>query len=388
VDILFKLRLIFWVLVFALWGSIFREFYHDAPPPVPKIQPVKNPYRSALAGLPGPPEAGHRDIRGSVPDPFLPPSPERLSEPPLPGPLPAEAPEEPLLPVAPEGYAGPSAEPPAAGKPEPPAAEKAEPARPRKALRRSRPRELEGFELTESRHFYLYSQSEPDPAFLETVETLHLNLMVDLAPFAPWAREEKVTLYLFDDQGTYRRYTGRPEWSGGASSLSRRAAYVYQSEDLMGILAHELCHIYFDSFFEEAGQSPLWLSEGLATLVQAERGFAPPNWLAPNLERLQRGAGYPLERLVRVTTTSGAADDDVRLWYAQSYSVVRFLLRMQRGPAFLHFARTLRDGQPLNRSLLAAYGMPYNRLKALEHAWRHDLSVKRVTLLPDASPPR
>ena len=60
----------------------------------------------------------------------------------------------------------------------------------------------------------------------------------------------------------------RPAWSGGASSVGKRKLYVYESEELPGIVAHELTHIYFDGFFLDGTTDPLWLSEGMATLVE------------------------------------------------------------------------------------------------------------------------
>ena len=196
--------------------------------------------------------------------------------------------------------------------------------------------------------------------------------MLDLAPFTPWANNERTTIFLFKNQDTYRRVTGRPAWSGGASSVSKRKLYVYESEELPGIVAHELTHIYFDSFFLGGVTDPLWLSEGMATLVQTERGLAAPNWLKNNLDVLRRGGGYGLDELTKVENTSGAQDDEIRLWYTQSYSVVRFLIRNQYKSSFYKFCRSLRDGAPMKEALYRAYGMPFNSVKALEYAWRYD----------------
>ncbi|MBI5200076.1 MAG: hypothetical protein HY925_00690 [Elusimicrobia bacterium] len=244
----------------------------------------------------------------------------------------------------------------------------------------SAPAAPKGFSFTQLRHFNVYTEGEPaSEDFLDTLEKLHANLMLDLAAFSPWAREERVSIFLFRNQDSYRRVTGRPAWSGGASSVSKRKIYLYESEELIGILAHELCHIYFDGFFVGGKTNPLWLSEGLATLVQVERGLSSPNWLPENLDVLQRGGGFTFDDLMRVEDTSGANDDNVRLWYTQSYSVVRFLIRAQWKSSFFHFCKFLREGRPTQEALYRAYGMPFNRVKALEYAWRYDMGSRKLT---------
>ena len=230
-----------------------------------------------------------------------------------------------------------------------------------------------GFTKTLTRSFVIYAEGKPPSLeFQETLENIYGNLMIDLAAFSPWARDEKVSIFLFRDQESYRRVTGRPAWSGGASSVKRRKVYVYESDELVGILAHELTHIYFDSFFLGGVTDPLWLSEGMATLVQTERGLAAPNWLKHNLDVLRRGGGYTLDDLTKVENTSGAGDDEIRLWYSQSYSIVRFLIRNQYKSSFYKFCKNMRDGAPMKESLYRAYGMPFNSVKSLEYAWRYD----------------
>jgi len=236
-----------------------------------------------------------------------------------------------------------------------------------------------GFVRSSSRHFTVFAEQYPaSERFIELIESLHSNLMLDLAPFTPWANNERTTIFLFKNQDTYRRVTGRPVWSGGASSVGKRKLYVYESEELPGIVAHELTHIYFDSFFLDGTTNPLWLSEGMATLVQVERGLAAPNWLRENLQLLEAGGGLPIDKLTGVTSTAGWPDAKVRLWYAQSYSVVRFLIRTQYRSSFYKFAAHLRDGRPTPEALYRAYGAPYTRMVALEHAWRYELSRSQL----------
>jgi hypothetical protein len=256
------------------------------------------------------------------------------------------------------------------------------PMRRERALKKSDPPIPPGFVKTVTRHFNVYAEGDPASAqFIQILENLHGNLMLDLAAFAPWSAEDRVAVFLFKSQDTYRQVTGRPAWSGGASSVPNRKVYVYESEELPGILAHELTHIYYDGFYLSGATDPLWLSEGMATLVQVERGLAAPTWLRENLEILERGGGFTMAEMMSVTTTADSPDDKVRLWYAQAYSTVRFLIRAQYKSNFYKFSDYLREGKDPTQALYRAYGMPYNRLKALEYAWRYELASNSLSRL-------
>ncbi len=238
-----------------------------------------------------------------------------------------------------------------------------------------------GFFLVESKHFNIYSEGHPpDEEFISMAEHLHGNLMLDLASFSPWAEEGRVSLFLFQNAKTYLLVTGRPEWSGGASSVSERKVYIYKSPELTGILAHELCHIYYDGFYLGGHPDPLWLSEGMATMIQVERGLAHPEWLRDNLKVIERGGGYSLKDLMAVSKMGNAPTAEIQLWYAQSYSVVHYLVRKHYPSTFYRFSKDIRKGDPVKLSLYQGYGMPFNSIHALEYAWRADVSGKRASL--------
>jgi len=238
-----------------------------------------------------------------------------------------------------------------------------------------------GFAMAQSRHFNIYEEgAEVSKDLIDNVESLHGDVMLDLVAFSPWTRDSrKVSVFFANNQDTYQRLTGRPAWSGGTASLTERKIYLFKSEEAFGILAHELTHIYFDSFFPSDRTSPLWLSEGMATYIQSERGHSTPAWLAQNLALLEKGGGFKLDDLIRIDNMQGADEDNVRLWYAQSYSIVRFLSHMKAGEAFYTFCKRLRDGTPVHQALYQAYGMPYNKVSSLEYAWRYDLKTGKIS---------
>jgi hypothetical protein len=397
VDVLLKLRVLIWVLVIALWGVMVYQYlgedekaaqmrpvvYHpiastapapDVPAPdVPAAPPVEAADSPApAAATPGAAEPL------VVPGPGADPTRIISAPPEVSGPAPIDDKNgdepEPVV-VAPA---------PRPAVPSRPVVRVARLPRPAPRLRPMRREERTplpdppvppGFQKSVTRHFNIYSEQYPaSDALLELVENLHGNLMLDLAPFSPWADDQRVSIFLFKSQDTYRRMTGRPGWSGGASSVPKRKVYIFESEELPGILAHELTHIYFDGFFLDGATDPLWLSEGMATLVQVERGLAAPNWLRENLTILESGGGIPMDEFAAAKTTAGWPDEKVRLWYAQAFSLVRYMIRTQYRSSFYKFAVLLRDGRPTSEALYRAYGAPYTRMRALEIAWRHEIS--------------
>lgn len=401
-DIIFRLRFLLWVFVLGLWGALAYEFLQEEMVyQPPRLTTLKTPFERdefqgdtraspgplpmlRTAPLPSPSPIQGRGVRLDA----LPTAPPAAVLPPVVAlarapRLPRRAPPRKSIPHewAEEGRREAEEERPTHQHEE--TAER--PFGEAQGGTPETPRAPAGFETARTAHFVVFSQGGPAPErFLEMLETLHANLMLDLAAFAPWARSERVTLYLFKTQAAYQKFTGRPAWSGGSSSVDRRTLYLYESSELTGILAHELTHVYFDSFFTGGKPDPLWLSEGMATFIQIQRGLAAPNWIRPNLERLVDGKGYGLKELLGVGTLAGVSDGSVRLWYTQSYSLVRFLIRSKWFVSYYQFCKNLRDGKPVHEALYRAYGMPYNRLSALELAWRYDLKTHELSNLAKA----
>lgn len=238
----------------------------------------------------------------------------------------------------------------------------------------------EGFKFKETRHFYLYVDSKIDIEEIEKeVEMLHGEIMIDLIAFSPWTRDDKVHIYLTSTPDKYQQLSGRPAWSGGAANLREKKIYLYKSEEWFGILAHELTHIYFDSFFGGYDKSPLWLSEGVAVYVQVERAKTYPNWLKENIGYIKNGSGYNISDLIKIKSLEDADERSVKLWYAQSYSLVNFLLKVQRGDSFYQFCKRIRDGDSPSKALFNAYGKPYTTISALESIWRMDVKTGNIT---------
>ena len=246
-DVLLRLRVLIWVLVISLWGVMVYQYLGEDEKESTAMHPIVNPYPAPDSSAPMPlPEIPPLPPETVSPDAHL-----VASVPVSPGVIPPGRAADPsTMIVPPVGDVGPAVP---AENPDTPSAVEAKappPARitktvhaggtstpPRRTWREDRSTPLpdppvpEGFQKSVTRHFNVYAeQYEASDRFLELIENLHGNLMLDLAPFSPWASDQKVSIFLFKSQEAYRRVTGRPPWSGGASSVPKRMVYVYESE--------------------------------------------------------------------------------------------------------------------------------------------------------------
>jgi len=416
-DIIHKLRLLFWALVLTLWGLFMYQFfkpelqtkYPNLTAAMDGVLYKNRTYLTFLQRLPcalrpnlaeltcGPEPAamleggGEVAVSSAAPRVRMPEASPAQKTPPLPPIMTTRLvkPDKSIVGIA----VGPDM-----GETDPGAYESSDgtaglpplhrsPAQQAQAEPQKRPPQPKwpapaaGFAAKESRYFTIYRENPEIPdQFVEALDLLHGTLMLDLLPFSPWKGDERVLLYFFSSPETYRKVTGRPDWSVGAASLSLRMIYLLEDRKLMGEAAHELTHIYFDAFFSPA-PAPLWLSEGMAVLMQTNRAMSPPQWLGGNMDMLRAGKGMELEDFFRVNDFDSPrfTEENVRLWYAQAYSLSLFLTRLGGPDAFHSFCKNLRDGKTMSQSLLAAYGMPFNKTQALERAWRFDLQTGKIT---------
>jgi Peptidase MA superfamily len=143
-------------------------------------------------------------------------------------------------------------------------------------------------------------------------------------------------------------------------------ALVSRDTDFLNIVRHELTHIV-----TRAGtrthivEIPIWLNEGLSTYAQRD--------LLPNEDQALRLA-IQRNRVLPITSLGASArgsSGDVSLFYAQSGSLVSFLIQSQGDDKFGEFIAALaRD--TVDNALKAVYG--YDML-GLENEWRRSVGL-------------
>jgi hypothetical protein len=234
----------------------------------------------------------------------------------------------------------------------------------------------EGFFFLPTKSYLLYREgSDINENMRRALDAMYVNFAVDIMPFSLFAEFKKLLMILFKTKESYVSFTGRPQWSAAAADVEDGAIYLMENPNFKSTLLHELTHIFYDGYFLPS-QSPLWMSEGFAVYMQ-ELGGAADNtaniWLKLTTERLAKGDYIVFEDFANADKLSDYDKEDVALWYAQAYSVIKFLIDSRSKDGFYQFSKNIKDGMPLGKALYRAYGMPFNTLSSLEYAWQADL---------------
>jgi hypothetical protein len=379
-DIQKKLKFVFWILILVLWGAFVYGFLKKGK--LKEAIKIENPFKDIKLAkiLPGPVTVSDADLlpaetTGTTVLPEIPLDRYRISSTDIPVRVLVETSPDMEITV-PTAYEKPvSLADYHTVEERREVAEK--PSKKDKVVWGDPP---EDYAVENIKNFLIYKEIPPILKKLITMlGYLRGNLMLDLVIFSPWERYNKVLIYLFDKKMTYHKFTKRPIWSQGTSDLLNRTIYVVNGSGALGILAHELSHIYFDSFFDKYYPSPLWLSEGVAVFMQVERGKQEPAWLKQTLSDIKESGGFSLEKLMSYSSLNGIETQSVQMWYAQSYSVVRFMMKFKNMDVFYQFCKNLRQGHSISGGLYRSYGAPFNKVSSLEYAWRYDLKTNKIT---------
>ena len=243
-----------------------------------------------------------------------------------------------------------------------------------------------------SPHFDILHESVWSPTSISLeMERMYSSMRLNLSMFAPWMVREKTKIYIYSSQQSYLAGEFKPpRWSKGLAYVARKTIVVYDSGDmqkLKAVIAHELTHLYFESYFaEKLKYPPQWLNEGLA--VYMEESVFPQGgpWgraLAyfPPDRRFQFDGFFPV-KLDDLQPDSRIAD-----WYLQSYGVVLYLYRPHSRVQFKAFCESVRGGKEVSAALWDNYrvreGGDFGRKWS---AWLQDYSKPGADGLPMGTP--
>jgi hypothetical protein len=181
--------------------------------------------------------------------------------------------------------------------------------------------------------------------------------------------EEQIKIYIYTSSEDMQEATlFAPGWSGGR-------AFPWNSAIIIGVapsnlnwgldtMAHELAHVIIGHYtFSCVDSSPTWITEGLAMVTEGD--------LDPYYQNLLQDAVDDNTLLsVREVGQIFSADPDLAsLSYAESFSLVTYLLEAHGDESMLQLLDHFKQGESEDRALEEVYGVDRDGLEILWRDW-------------------
>lgn len=202
--------------------------------------------------------------------------------------------------------------------------------------------------------------------------------------------EEVVRVYIFpsaDDMQTATLFA--PDWSGGIAFAEYRTVLAGVSPDSLTwgreVVAHELTHVLIGVYaFSCVSGMPIWLNEGLAMYAETSVGTSH------NAEYNRLNDAVEDDTLLSVREVSSIFSNDpdlARQAYAQSLSLVQYLIDEYGQEKMLAFLDAFRDGYSQDQALSQVYGLDQD---SLNNVWREWIGAEPLkgTPIPEATATR
>lgn len=169
------------------------------------------------------------------------------------------------------------------------------------------------------------------------------------------------------------------EWTGGVAftAFSTIAIGIPPSELVWGkrALVHELMHlVVHQATFGPYGQLPVWLDEGLAMYSEGELDPVLRSYLEEAISRNE------LISVRSLCSPFSAYSEKASLSYAQSYSLVVYLLDNHGQDSMLDLLTVLKQGSTYDEALTEVYGFDIDGLDA---RWRATLTSDTLITIED-----
>jgi len=211
--------------------------------------------------------------------------------------------------------------------------------------------------VKKSPHFSLYFK-ENIPAvkidrYLKTAEGYYDSICKKLhfKKFNFWTWQDRCKIYVYIFRKDYTDNTSRPEWSRASANFKERRIDAFLSDKGFEttLIPHEMGHLIFREFTGGKTPLPLWLEEGVACFVEEEQcsrlNFA---------KKLVKSSIYiPMKKLAGLDSDTIVVPE---LFYAQSASIVNYLITGFDEYKFLQLCQALKDRKGWWRSLQQIYG--------------------------------
>jgi len=175
-----------------------------------------------------------------------------------------------------------------------------------------------------------------------------------------------VSIYVYNDSNDMLdAMLFAQDWTGGAAYPSYGTIIIGINNSNLAwgerAMVHELAHIVnYQMTNNPYNVLPVWLNEGLATYAE---GTLEPSFQSVLISALTNDKLFNVRSIASPFSTDG---DKARLAYAQSYSLVDFLISEYGSIKMADLLNTFRQGSTYDGALLATFGFD---MDGLYQAW-------------------
>lgn len=243
-----------------------------------------------------------------------------------------------------------------------------------------------------SPHFEIFHESIWSPASISLeMERMYSSMRLNLAMFAPWMVKERTKVYIYSSQKTYVNGEFKPpRWSKGLAYVNKKTIVVYDTGDiekLKAVIAHELTHLYFESYFaEKLKYPPQWLNEGLAVYME-DSAFPEGGPWSRALAYFSPERRFDYSKFFRLEIKDLPKESMIADWYLQAFGTVLYLYRPHQRVQFKAFCRSIREGDSVSDALWNNYRLAQGAHFGKEwSAWLRNYSKLDADGLPMGRP--
>lgn len=227
-------------------------------------------------------------------------------------------------------------------------------------------------------HYYGFEKSFAQSMVDAGVEGLRRNKeQAGMTPDIP------VEIYVYPSYDEMRdAILYEPQWTGGLAYSDSSIIIMGTSGDPSydkATVIHEVTHVLVGrNAFTCIGFIPTWLNEGLAVYNE---GPLDQSMKAQFDIALRDDAFFPVRAL---GGNFSEIPEKALLSYAQSYSVVKFMLETYGQEKMSQLLTALSNAEPIDDALIAIYGFD---IDGLDNAWRQSLGLTPLTVAQATAQP-
>ncbi|HNV23585.1 MAG TPA: peptidase MA family metallohydrolase [Candidatus Omnitrophota bacterium] len=222
------------------------------------------------------------------------------------------------------------------------------------------------------KHFIFYYKNAPQE-FIKEVKRASEDYYEEICRnlgfyrYKGWIGKGRAKIYIYDNIDDYRQAPQIASWSHGMAFAQHKIIRTFPSAHgfFDSILPHELGHIILREFVGFDADLPLWFEEGVAMYQEKAKRWGAHQQVKKSLEEnsfipLSALTNFKMDRVVDATT--------IDLFYAESASIVNYLIREGGIEKFNRLCDELKEGRPFEWTLKSVY-VSFKTVDDLNKSW-------------------